>query len=307
MKSRIYALGETILDIIFKKDQPETAKPGGSSFNASITLGRLGAPVDLISETGKDRVGNLVEKFMLENGVSIDFMSRFQFGSTAIALAFLNEQNDADYQFFKNYPAQRLEQDMPDFTENDYLLFGSIYAMNSEIRPRVKEILDRARAARTTIIYDPNFRENHADELEQMLPMIKENMEYATIVRASNEDLLTIFGASGIDVAWEAVRPLCSNLVYTANAGGVYLRTPERAMHMESRRIDPVSTIGAGDTFNAGLIYGLWHKGLNGEELASMEEGEWTEILDRAVEFSAAVCMSYDNYLPLEFVKTFKN
>ncbi len=65
----IYAVGETILDIIFKEGEPRTAKPGGSSFNAAVTLGRLGAPVTFISEMGNDRVGDMIQAFLDENDV----------------------------------------------------------------------------------------------------------------------------------------------------------------------------------------------------------------------------------------------
>ena len=92
----IYAVGETILDIIFLDRQPKTARPGGSSFNAAITLGRLGAPVTLISEMGNDRVGDMIQEFLEQNGVDSRYISRFENGQSAIALAFLNNRSDAE-------------------------------------------------------------------------------------------------------------------------------------------------------------------------------------------------------------------
>ena len=104
--SHIFAVGETILDIIFKDNLPKTARPGGSSFNASISLGRLGCPITLISEMGNDRVGDLIQDFMEENGVDTRYLSRYEEGQSAIALAFLDEKSDAQYQFYKDYPHQ---------------------------------------------------------------------------------------------------------------------------------------------------------------------------------------------------------
>ena len=145
--NQIYTVGETILDIIFKDGQPMAARPGGSSFNASITLGRLGAPVTFISEMGNDRVGDMIQEFLHENGVDSRYVSRYEKGQSAIALAFLNRQSDAEYQFYKDYPHQRLNIEFPDFKANDLLLFGSFYALNPGIRPRVKELLIKAKAA----------------------------------------------------------------------------------------------------------------------------------------------------------------
>ena len=298
---KIYTVGESLLDIIFKGREPQTAKPGGSAFNASITLGRLGAPVNFISEMGDDRVGDLVGEFLEENGVSAKYISRYTPGQTAIALAFLDDRNDAEYEFYKDYPAQRLAVDFPDFQKDDILLFGSFYALNPGIRPRVKELLEKADRAGAIIIYDPNFRSSHLPERDKLVPVIRENMGYATLVRASDEDLVNIFETEGPDEAWEQVGSLTDALVYTANAKGVELRTSSLNLHMEVERIEPVSTIGAGDTFNAGLIYGLWKEGIKREQIETLDKSKWEGLISRAILFSRAVCLSYDNYLPHGF------
>jgi len=302
----IYAVGETILDIIFRDHQPRAAKPGGSSFNASITLGRLDAPITFISEMGNDRVGDLILDFMNENGVDANYLSRYENGQSAIALAFLNEKSDAEYQFYKDYPHQRLNVEFPEFKKDDLLVFGSFYALNPGIRPRVKELLVKARKAGVTIMYDPNFRSTHAPERTDLLSVIKENMGFATIVRASDEDLINIFDVFNPAAAWEHVRPHCSFLIYTANADGVYLRTDDLDLHLAVERIEPLSTIGAGDTFNAGILYGLFRNGYTNREIRSLGKFQWEELINAAIRFSREVCLSYDNYLPLEFAEKVK-
>ena len=303
---QIYAVGETILDIIFKNDQPQTARPGGSSFNASITLGRLGAPITFISEMGNDRVGDMILDFMVENGVDADYMARYKEGQSAIALAFLNEKSDAEYQFFKDYPHQRLAVDFPEFSPDDLLMFGSFYALNPGIRPRVKELLEKAEKAGGTIIYDPNFRSTHAPNRADLIEVIKENMAFASIVRASDEDLVNIFEVDQIDDAWECIRPYSKALIYTANANGVYLRTDLLKIYLEVEQIEAVSTIGAGDTFNAGLLYGIWKNGYKKKDIPVLNESQWKGLIGTAIRFSREVCLSYDNYLPLEYAQKIK-
>ena len=302
----IYAVGETILDIIFHDHEPRAAKPGGSSFNAAITLGRLGAPITFISEMGNDRVGDMIQDFMEKNGVDSSYLSRYENGQSAIALAFLNDKRDAEYQFYKDYPHQRLKVEFPHFKADDLLLFGSFYALNPGIRPRVRELLEKAVGAGTTILYDPNFRTSHLAERDQLIPLIRENMELATVVRASDEDLQHIFGVDNPDDAWEEVRNHCSILVYTANAHGVHVRTETLKLDMEVERIEPVSTIGAGDTFNAGLLYGISRNGYTRQQVGKLERGAWSELIRDAVSFSREVCLSYDNYLPVAFAEQVK-
>lgn len=303
---KIYAVGETLLDIIFKGVEPQTAKPGGSAFNTSITLGRLGSPINFISEMGIDKVGDIILDFMVENGVETNYISRYPQGQTAIALAFLNDNSDAEYEFYKDYPAQRLAVEFPDFQKDDMLMFGSFYSLNPGIRPRVKELLEKAKRAGASIIYDPNFRSSHLPERDELVPVIMENMSYATMVRASDEDLENIFDVKDPDEAWKKVGPLSDALVYTANAKGVYLRTERLSFHMEVERIEPVSTIGAGDTFNAGLLYGIWKNGYKRDQIKMLNKNQWEALIASAVQFSREVCLSYDNYLPLGYAKQFK-
>jgi len=298
---RIYAVGETILDIIFKGVEPQAAKPGGSSFNAAITLGRLGAPINFISEMGDDKVGDLIQNFMEENGVNSNFISRYNQGQSAIALAFLNERSDAEYQFYKDYPAQRLAIEFPEFQKDDLLMFGSFYALNPGIRPRVRELLEKASKAGVTIVYDPNFRSSHLPERDKLVPVIMENIGYASLVRASDEDLLNIFDVRSPDEAWERISSHADILVYTANAGGVYLRSSSLSFHAEVEIIEPVSTIGAGDTFNAGLLYGLWKNGIKREQIKTLDRDTWEGLITTAIQFSREVCLSYDNYLPIGY------
>ncbi|MCP4312609.1 MAG: carbohydrate kinase [Bacteroidetes bacterium] len=300
---RIFAVGETILDIIFRDGQPQAAKPGGSSFNASVTLGRLGAPITFISEMGNDRVGDMIQDFLTENGVDSRYVSRFENGQSAIALAFLNEKSDAEYQFYKDYPHQRLAVEFPEFMADDLLMFGSFYALNPGIRPRVKELLEKAESAGATIIYDPNFRNSHMAERDELLEMILENMEFATLVRASDEDLHNIFGVNNPQDAWERIRSRCSALVYTANAHGVHFISDRLEISMEVEEIQPVSTIGAGDTFNAGLLYGISREGYSREAIGNLGREEWEALIRSAVSFSREVCLSYDNYLPVDFAE----
>ena len=98
----IYALGETVFDIIFKDFKPQAAKPGGSSFNAMITLGRLGVPGSFISEVGNDRIGNYIKEFLTDNGIRNEYVVLFEDGKSALSLAFLNLSSDAVYEFYKD-------------------------------------------------------------------------------------------------------------------------------------------------------------------------------------------------------------
>ena len=60
--------------------------------------------VCFISETGNDHVGNIILDFMKQNNISTDHVNVFPDGKSPVSLAFLNDLNDAEYMFYKDYP-----------------------------------------------------------------------------------------------------------------------------------------------------------------------------------------------------------
>jgi fructokinase len=307
MERRIYGIGETVLDIIFKDGQPRAAKPGGSVLNSIVSIGRMNLPVSFISEYGKDDVGELINTFLIENGVDTSFVHRFSDGTTALALAFLNDNNDARYTFYKNFPKERLNVTFPEVTGADLVQCGSFYAILPEIRDKFRTFIEKAVNNGAFILYDPNFRNSHISELEDLRPFIIENFEMASLIRGSDEDFRTIFGASNADEAYEIVRNYCDCLVYTANVDGVYVRTRTVSARFPVKKIDPVSTIGAGDNFNAGMITAIIKNNYMKKDLPKLGEKEWEPIVKTGVDFATHVCMSYENYISQTFATEMKN
>ena len=86
-----------------------------------------------------------------------------------------------------------------------------------------------------------------------------------------------------------------------------YISSPgSLEMKLEVEKIEPLSTIGAGDTFNAGLLYGISLAAYTRDQLEKLGPEEWEILIKRAIAFSREVCLSYDNYLPLEFAEKIK-
>jgi len=183
---RIFTFGETVFDIIFKDSKPIAAKAGGSSLNSSVSLGRIGLDVNFVSDLGKDNIGDTIIRFLAENGVSTNFIDQYENRKTSIAIAFLDERNDASYTFYKDFPENRLASLNIDFQEGDILMFGSFFALTENLRPVLQKILKQAHHARCIIIYDPNFRKAHLHELEKLKPFILENISYSDLVRGSD-------------------------------------------------------------------------------------------------------------------------
>ena len=302
----VFGIGETTLDIIFKEEQPYKAVPGGSVFNGLVSLGRLQVPVTFISEVGKDQVGELILRFMAQNHISTQYIDRFPDGKSPISLAFLDANRNAKYAFYKDYPTQRLEVPFPRIEADDIFIIGSYYALNPALRPRMVEFLQYAHERKAIIYYDLNFRKAHAHEAIRLMPTVLENLEYADIVRGSDEDFLNLFGEqAGNRVYADHIQFYCDRLITTYGAKGVDLYTSRFKQHYDALAIEPQSTIGAGDNFNAGLIFGLLKEDVRLKDLADLTPDSWERIIRHGMALAGEVCQSYDNYISTDFASCY--
>ena len=301
---KVIGIGETVLDIIFRNEQPISAVPGGSTFNAIISLGRSGIETGFISETGNDRVGRNIIQFLRDNGCRADSVNVYPDSKSPLSLAFLNEQNDAEYIFYKDHPHDRLDFNYPEIQRDDVVLFGSYYALNDVIRPQVKGFLDYAHERGAILYYDVNFRASHQHEVMKITPNLLENFELADIIRGSSEDFQVLFKKNNPDAIYRSqIAFYTKKFIYTQGADTVHLFA-EDAFHKEYpvTPMETVSTIGAGDNFNAGFLYGLIKNQITRDDLENgLTEEQWDALISSAQQFSAEACKSLYNYVSTDF------
>ncbi len=304
---KIYTVGEAIYDIIFENRKPVDAKVGGAMINTSVSLGRLGLPIHYIGDTANDVVGDIMVEFLEENHVDVSHFTRYDNSKSRLALAFL-DKNAPRYSFYKIKTDQKIFLDFPEVKKDDIILFGSFYGIKVDVRGQLVDFLLEARKVGAILLYDPNFRPNHSSLLSAVMPYIEENIRFADIAKGSNEDYDLIFGKDNFeDVVHRLKKVGMKRLIYTRNEKGIDVHLPDREFHKDVKKLSPVSAVGAGDTFNAGLIYYLFKNNIGKEELDNMSQDQWHEMLDTADQFAANVCMSMDNYISMELAEKLKS
>ncbi|MBO5594388.1 MAG: carbohydrate kinase [Prevotella sp.] len=301
---KVIGIGETILDVIFKNDQPIGAVPGGSVFNGVISLGRAGVNASFISETGNDRIGRKIIKFMEDNHVDASNINVYPEAKSPVSLAFLNDQNDAEYIFYKDHPHDRLDFIFPEIQPDDIVMYGSFYAVNPVIRPQMFAFLEHAHRQGAILYYDVNFRASHANEVMKVTPHILENLEFADIVRGSREDFEVMYNKSDADIVYRSqISFYCKNFIYTQGAEPLVLKSVGGlSKEYPVAQTETVSTIGAGDNFNAGFVFGLMKYGITREMLETgVSEELWDQVIGEAQQFAANVCKSINNSVDQAF------
>ncbi len=306
---KVIGIGETILDIIFKNGRPTQAVPGGSTFNSMITLGRLGVPTRFITEVGNDTVGKIILDFMHQNNLSTEHVDIFEDGGakSPISLAFLDENNDARYSFYHHFPQKRLDFLWPVVEADDLVIFGSYYAVDPLLREKIQEFISYAREQNAIIYYDINFRKSHAHEAMRIMPAFIENLEYADIVRGSAEDFETLLNETDAEKLYRnRISFDTPNFIYTDGAKGVDIFCRAGHSHIDTPPIKTLSTIGAGDNFNAGILFGLLQNDVSREQLLGLSLEKWTKVINHGISFASEVCQSYENYISPEFALRYK-
>lgn len=307
---KVIGIGETMLDIIFKNGKPIEAVPGGSTFNGIISLGRAGVKTVFVSETGNDRVGEYVRDFLRDNNVDTSAINVFQETKSPVSLAFLDKDNNADYIFYRDLKHDHMDFAYPDIQKDDIVVFGSFYAVNPALRPQVSGLLEYARQRGAIIYYDVNFRKAHQADVMKVTPNLIDNLEYADIVRGSKEDFEVLYKKDSAERVYRAETSFyCKRFIYTDGPNPVSVFS-NNGFHKEYAmpKTETVSTIGAGDNFNAGFIYGMIKYGVTRDDVEQgLSEEVWDKLIATATAFSADCCKDIFNYISKEFGQQLQN
>ena len=244
---------------------------------------------------------------MRDNGMPTEHVNVFPDGKSPVSLAFLNERNDAAYLFYKDYPRQRLDVVWPEVNEDDIVILGSYYALNPVLRDKIVELLDMARAKKAIVYYDPNFRSTYKEEAIKLAPTIIENLEYADIVRGSVDDFFYMYNLQDVDKIYkDKIKFYCRNFICTAGHKDIALRTARFSKDYPIPTVETVSTVGAGDNFNAGIIYGLLKLDIRYDDLNDLNEARWNRVMDYGIAFATESCRSLNNSISPEFAEKLK-
>ena len=196
---KIICIGECALDIVFRNSQPVGSMPGGRIVNAAAILARQGLPVVMASELAKGQVGDIIADFLSQAGVDMSSLDRFTEGLSPIIIYTTDENGITGATRYENYPDECFDIVWPRIDEGDIVVYGSYYALDARMRPRMSQLLAHASERKAILVYLPGFLPQQEPRITRVMPVILENLEYASMVIARNNDLATIFGTKDGD------------------------------------------------------------------------------------------------------------
>lgn len=252
-KSAILVVGEALVDVVTDVDGTQRHHPGGSPANVALGLARLGRPVHLLSWFGTDAHGQLLRDHLTESGVTL-VPGSTDAPRTSTASATLSTDGAATYEFDLDWRVPRTPLPQPLLAVHT----GSIGAVLQPGAATVDRVMMGARH-NATITFDPNVRPDIMGSARTTRPRIEMHVAASDVVKASDEDLAWLApGIDPIDVAKSWLRLGPAVVVVTRGAAGSIGVFSGGQVEVLAPPVAVVDTVGAGDSYMAGLIDALW-------------------------------------------------
>ncbi|RJS46710.1 carbohydrate kinase family protein [Nocardioides cavernaquae] len=283
--SSALVIGEALIDLIQRSRLPAIARVGGSPLNVAIGLSRLGMRVDLQTQIGADHHGTLIEQHLAADGVALVAGSVSE-QPTSTAVATIGDDGSATYEFDISWALSAADGLMPTVAHT-----GSIAAV---VEPGASAVRNAIRALRATatVSYDPNVRPQLMGDRSDACRRIESLVALADVVKVSSEDLAWLHPdvePSAVARRWVGLG--AALVVITDGESGATALTQYVTVEVPARRTDVVDTIGAGDSFMAGLLAALDDAGLLGRNnevrLRAIDASVLRDVLAFAAECAA--------------------
>lgn len=289
----ILCCGEALIDMLPRETaagEPAFAPcPGGAVHNTAVALGRLEARAGLLTGLSSDLFGDMLRRGLEGAGVDHGLAVTADRPTT---LAFVTlEEGQARYAFFDENTAGRMitTADLPAVPADvEALFFGGISLATEPCGSAFETLMLREAGARPVML-DPNIRPGFIADEPAYRARLERMIAAADIVKLSDDDLGWLIGGEDLQAQAQAVRAMGAGLVIvTRGAAGATAYGPGAPISVPARAVRVVDTVGAGDTFNAGLLAGLLAAGaLDRAALAAPDPEALHAALDLATRAAA--------------------
>jgi fructokinase len=293
----ILCAGEALIDMLPRRTpQGEDAfapHAGGAVFNTAIALGRLGAEAGYFGGLSTDFLGDLLASTLAASNVDTRLCPRSPRPTTLAFVRLVNGQ--ASYAFYDEGTAGRMLDPaalpaLPDSVQA--VFFGGISLISEPCATAYEALMTREAASRVTMI-DPNIRTGFITDEAAYRARLSRMLALADIVKVSDEDLTWLLGPGHVSDRAGELLAMGPKLVFITEGGeGARAYTAEHEVKLHAEKVTVVDTVGAGDTFNAGVLAELQKAGLlTKDSLHNLHRGAIEAALSLAIR-AAAVTVS---------------
>lgn len=258
----IICCGEALIDMLPREttlgEKGFAPYAGGAIFNTAIALGRLGIETGFFTGLSDDMMGDILRETLAASNVDSSFCAISSRPTTIAFVKLVNGQ--ATYAFYDEGTAGRMitEADLPDLGDDcEAMHFGAISLIPEPCGSTYEALMSREHRKRV-ISFDPNIRPGFIKDKPKHLDRMRRMAAMSDIIKFSDEDL-DWFGLEGDHdvLAAHWLEQGAKLVVLTRGAEGATGYTASFKVSVPSERVTVVDTVGAGDTFDAGILASL--------------------------------------------------
>ena len=282
MKFDVTALGEILIDFINDGNDDDKSsrflkKAGGAPINFLATASAFGLKTAFIGKAGKDIFGKYLLNVLEENKINADNLIFDEEHNTTLAFVEIDENGDRSFSFYRKYGADTYLEES-DVDENliknsKVFHFGSLSFTSEKSSKATLYALKIAKENGCVVTYDPNYREALWKSEDEAVKTMKENLQYADIVKFSNEEVQMITGKRDKNENLKEISEKYNiKIVLITDAeNGVNYFCNGNYGHLDSLKVECVDTTGAGDIFFGTFVSQLIKANENVENVRDIE------------------------------------
>ncbi|MBW6423290.1 carbohydrate kinase [Rhizobium sp. XQZ8] len=293
----ILCCGEALIDMLPREttlgEKGFAPYAGGAVFNTAIALGRLGQPTGFFTGISDDMMGDVLRETLAKSNVDYSLAAVSSRPTTIAFVKLVNGQ--ATYAFYDEGTAGRMitEADLPALGDDcEAMHFGAISLIPEPCGGTYEALMVREYKSRV-ISFDPNIRPGFIKDKAKHMDRVRRMAAMSDIIKFSDEDL-DWFGMEGDHdtLAAHWLNEGAKLVVLTRGADGATGYTKNFKVSVPSERVTVVDTVGAGDTFDAGILASFKMQDLlTKEKIAALTEDQVSKALALGAK-AAAVTVS---------------
>jgi 5-dehydro-2-deoxygluconokinase len=235
---------------------------GGSSANMAVGLARLGAGVGMVSCLGTDAISEFLLEVLDAEKVETAHVKKAPGYLPSLALTEVSPPDHFPQVFYRRDPVDTmLDIDAADL---GYIASARMFITNgtslcaSPARESTYRALERAREAGCRVVFDVDYRAMSWKSPEEAGLAVRLALPFVDVLIGNEPELGLVAGTADLDDAVARLRETgIAMLVSKLGSKGTRVWTPEGPVFLKPYRVEVVSTIGAGDGFASGFLYGL--------------------------------------------------
>lgn len=293
--SKLYSIGELIIDFqsvgtgSLKETRQFVKNAGGAPANVCVQAVKLGQEAVYLTKVGNDGFGDFLIDTLQKEGVDVSYISKSNVYDTSLAFVSFQADGEREFTFYRKMAADLYftSEDFKDvsFGEKDILEFGSVALKTKEARNTHDFLIQKAKASKALLAFDPNLRFNLWEDIEELRQVVRAYIPKVDILKIGSDELEFVYGKEE-EVIQELFKGNLKILLVTYGSKGarLYLRDGSSFYH-PGYRVKAVDTTGAGDSFFGAFLAEILAVGI--------EDCDLEKALDMACRCGAYTTTNY--------------